>query len=62
MHFLEIEITQSKCSVIMNQRKYSLEILEEIGMLDYKPVDTAMDLNFKLVQGRGEPLRDLGRY
>ena len=62
MHFLGIEITQYKCSVIMNQRKYSLEILEEIGMLDCKPVDTAMDPNVKLVQGQGEPLRDLGRY
>ena len=46
----------------MNQRKYALEILEEIGMLDCKPVDTVMDPNFKLVQGQGEPLRDLGRY
>ena len=62
MHFLGIEIAQSKFSGIMNQRKYALEILEEIGMLDCKPVDTPMDPNVKLVQGQGEPLRDLGRY
>ena len=29
----------------MSQRKYVLYILEETGMLDYKPVDTPMDLN-----------------
>ena len=37
----------------MNQIKYALEILEETGMLDYKPVDTPMDLNLKLVPGQG---------
>ena len=31
-------------------------------MLDFKPVDTPMDSNVKLVLGQGEPLRDLGRY
>ena len=29
-------------------------------MLDYKPVDTPMDPNVKLVPGQGEPLRNLG--
>ena len=46
----------------MSQRKYVLDILEEIGMLDCKPIDTPMDSNVKLVPGQGEPLRDLGRY
>ena len=31
-------------------------------MLDYKPVDTPMDSNVKLVLGQGEPLRDPKRY
>ena len=46
----------------MFQRKYVLDILEEIGMLYCKPVDTPMDPNDKFVPGQGEPLRDLGRY
>ena len=46
----------------MNQRKYALDILEEIVMLDCKPVDTLMNPNVKLVPRQGEPLRDLGRY
>ena len=44
----------------MSQRKYALDILEETGMLEYKPVDTPMDPN--VVSGQGEPLRDPGRY
>ena len=31
-------------------------------MLDYKPVDTPMDPNVKLVPSQGELLRDPGRY
>ena len=31
-------------------------------MLDWKPVDTPMDPNVKLVPGQGEPLRDPKRY
>ena len=42
----------------MSQRKYILDILEEIGMLDCKLVDTPMNLNVKLVPGQGELLRD----
>ena len=59
---MEIEIAQSKSSVVMSQRKYILDILEEMGMLDCKPVDTPMDPNVKLVLSQGEPLRDPGRY
>ena len=46
----------------MNKRKYALEIIEETSMLDCKPVDIPMDSNVKLVPGKGESLRDLGRY
>ena len=46
-----IEIAQSNFDVVMSQRKYVLDILEEIGMLDCKPVDTPMDPNVKLVPG-----------
>ena len=39
-----------------------MDILEETGILECKPVDTPMDPNFKLVHGQGEPLRDPRRY
>ena len=37
--------------MVMSQRKYVLDILEETGMLDCKPVDTLIDPNVKLVSG-----------
>ena len=61
-YFLNIKIAQSKSGMVMSQRKYVLDILEEIGMLDYKPVDTPMDPNIKLIPGQGQPLRDPGKY
>ncbi|RVW45260.1 Retrovirus-related Pol polyprotein from transposon TNT 1-94 [Vitis vinifera] len=61
-YFLGIEIAQSSSGVVLSQRKYALDILEETGMLDCKPVDTPMDPNVKLVLGQGEPLGDPGRY
>ena len=59
---LGIEIAQSSFSVVLSQRKYALDILEETGMLDCKPVDTVMDPNVKLVPRQGESLGDPGRY
>ena len=47
--------------MIISQRKYTLDILTDIDMLDCKPVDTLMDPNVKLLPGQGEPLRDPGR-
>ena len=48
--------------MIISQRKYTLDILADTGMLDCKPVDTPMDPNVKLVPSQGEPLRNPGRY
>ena len=48
--------------MLTSQSKYTFDILNEIGMLDCKPIDTHMDSNVKLVPEQGEPLRDLGRY
>ena len=61
-YLLGIEIAQSNFDVVMSYRKYVLDILEEIGMLDCKPVDTPMDSNIKLVPRQEEPFRDPGRY
>ncbi|RVW91403.1 Retrovirus-related Pol polyprotein from transposon RE1 [Vitis vinifera] len=60
-YFLGIEIAQSSSGVVLSQRKYALDILEETGMLDCKPVDTPMDPNVKLVPGQGA-FRRPGRY
>ena len=52
-YFQGLEIAQSSSSVVMSQRKYALNILEETGMLECKPVDTPMNPNVKLVPGMG---------
>ena len=61
-NFLGIEVAQSNSEVVISQRKYTLDILTDTGMLDCKPVDTPMDPNVKLVPSQGELLRDPGRY
>ena len=38
-YFMGIEIAQSNSSVVMSQRKYVLDIVEEIGMLNCKLVE-----------------------
>ena len=48
--------------MVISQRKYTLDILIDTGMLDCKPIDTSMDPNVKLVPGQGELLQDPGRY
>ena len=59
-YFLGIEVSQSNFRVVISQRKYTLDILVDIGMLDCKPVDTPMDPYVKLIPSKGELLRDLG--
>ena len=55
-YFLGIEVAQSNSGVVIYQRKYTLDILTDTGMLDRKPVDTYMDSNVKLVPSQGELL------
>jgi len=48
--------------VVISQRIYALDILEEIGLLNAKPVGTPMDPSVKLSPDQGEPFSDLERY
>ena len=61
-YFLGIKVAQFNSRVVISQRKYTLDILADTGMLDCKPVDNPMDANVKLALGQREPLRDLVRY
>ena len=53
-YFLGIEVAQSRDGISISQRKYALNILEETGMVNYKPIDTPVDPNIKLLPGQGE--------
>jgi len=61
-YFLGIKVAQSKDGVVISQRKYALDILEETGLLNSKPVDTPMDPSVKLSPDQVEPFSDPGRY
>jgi len=42
--------------VLLSQRMYALDILEETGLMNSKFVETPMDPNAKLLPNQGEPL------
>ena len=47
-YFLGMEVSLYEKGIYVSQRKYTLDLLKEIGMLDYKPADNHMDSNIKL--------------
>ena len=53
-YFLGIEVAQSRDGVVISQRKYALDILEETGMQNCRPVDSPMDPNLKLMADQSE--------
>ncbi|GKC71178.1 putative ribonuclease H-like domain-containing protein [Tanacetum coccineum] len=61
-YFLGIEVLRSKQGIFMYQKKYVLDLLAEIGMVDCKPADTPMIVNQKLYMEKKARLADKGRY
>ena len=59
-YFLGIEVAPSKEGLVISQRKYVLDILEETGMTNCRPIDSPMDPNQKLMSDQGEPFPDQG--
>ncbi|CAI8615480.1 unnamed protein product [Vicia faba] len=47
-YFLGIEVVRSSKGILINQRKYTLELLEESGQLATKPSKTPYDPSLKL--------------
>ncbi|XP_075498838.1 uncharacterized protein LOC142537165 [Primulina tabacum] len=60
--FLGMEIARNKDSISVSQRKYTLDLLKETGMLGSKPADTPMDANLKLVINSDDKQVDKGSY
>jgi len=61
-YFLGIEVAQSNEGIVVSQRKYALDILEETCMTSCRPIDSPVDLNQKLMADQGEPYSDPERY
>ncbi|CAL0330266.1 unnamed protein product [Lupinus luteus] len=60
--FLGMEVARSKRGIILYQRKYTLDLLEETGFLGAKPASTPMEYNNNLHSQSGSPLPDDSSY
>ncbi|KAA0036485.1 Cysteine-rich RLK (receptor-like protein kinase) 8 [Cucumis melo var. makuwa] len=47
-YFLGMEVARSKEGISVSQRKYTLDLLTETGMLGCRPTDTPIEFNYKL--------------
>jgi hypothetical protein len=60
-YFLGIEIARSPRGIVLSQRKYVLDLLDETGMLGCRPSFTPIEQNHKICAEYGDPV-DKGRY
>ena len=61
-YFWGIKVARSKEGIRFLQRKYVLEILDEIGLMGLKLVDTLMDPNVKLCHDQRELITNSYNY
>jgi hypothetical protein len=61
-YFLGLEVARSKAGIVISQRKYTLEIIDDVGFLGAKPVDFPMEQNLRLTNDQGEILNDASHY
>jgi len=61
-YFLGIEVLCSNKGIFISRRKYIVDLLAEIGMVNCKPADTPMQVNHGLKFEEGANLIDKERY
>ena len=61
-YFLGIEVLKSKEGIFISQRKYILDLLVEIGMIDCKPAETPIIFHHDLQMIEGDKLADIRQY
>ena len=61
-YFLGIEVARSKRGIFLSQRKYILDLLTKVGLLNCKPTETPIIPNHKLGEYPNQVPTDKGRY
>ena len=61
-YFLGIEVARSKQGIVLCQRKYALEVLEDAGFLGAKPSRFPVEQSLTLTRGDGAELKDASQY
>ncbi|KAH9697911.1 retrovirus-related pol polyprotein from transposon RE1 [Citrus sinensis] len=61
-YFLGMEFARSKDGIVVSQRKYVLDLLEETGLLSCKAAETPIDPNMKLQPAKIEDVTNIDRY
>ena len=61
-YFLGMEVARNQTGISISQRKYTLDLLKETGMMGSKPVETPMDPGIKLETKPDDPPVEKGRY
>jgi len=61
-YFLGLEVARSKTGIMINQRKYALELLTDAGLLACKPAFTPIDNHEKFSSTGSIPFTDIQAY
>ena len=61
-YFLGIEVFRSRKGIFINQKKYILDLLAEVGMPECKPAETPIVTNHRLQTTPGEESTDKEKY
>ncbi|GJV02811.1 retrovirus-related pol polyprotein from transposon TNT 1-94 [Tanacetum coccineum] len=58
-YYLGLEVAKADSGLFVSQKKYTLEMLHEAGVVNSRPYKLPMDPNLKLQADMGTPLQDL---
>lgn len=61
-HFIGIEVARVATGIVLSQRQYTLQLLEDTCYLACKLGSTPIDLKLQLSASDGEPLTDVSSY